>query len=115
MITTNSILLWLTSSIVLFLTAKLVPGFTIKSFPKAMLAALVVGFLNALVKPVLIFLTLPINILTFGLFTFVVNAVILRLAAGILKGFDIKGWSAALIGAVMMAIINMVFLLVFGN
>lgn len=98
------LILWLLSAALLYVTAVIVPGFTIKSFPSALIAAVVVGLFNMLLKPLLLLLTLPINILTLGLFTFVVQAVILRLSASLLKGFDISGWLPAILGAVVMSI-----------
>lgn len=97
---------WILSAICLYLTAVIVPGFIIKSFGSAMIASVVVGLFNALIRPILLFLTLPINILTLGLFTFVVNAIVLRLSAGLLKGFDINGWIPAIIGAVILALVQ---------
>ncbi len=105
---------WLLSSVVLLVVAYLVPGFRIHSFGSAMIASLVLGLLNALVRPILFFLTIPITILTLGLFTFVLNAIILRLAAGMLKGFDIDGWLSAIIGAIVLAIVNYVFFTLLG-
>ena len=109
------LVMWVASAVVLYLTAMLVPGFTIKSFGSAMLAAVMVGLLNMLFKPILIFLTLPINILTLGLFTFVVNAIILRMAAGLLKGFDNNGWFPAILGALVLAVLQAVGHLLFGS
>ncbi len=102
------LLVWLLSSLGLLITSKLVSGFEVKSFGSAMLASMVVGLLNVILRPILLFLTLPINILTLGLFTFVVNAIVLKAAAGILKGFNIKGWGAAIIGAFVLALVNMI-------
>ena len=105
--------LWLTSSVLLYFTAVLVPGFTIHSLGRAMLAAAIVGLLNRVLRPLLLFITLPINILTLGLFTFVVNAIILRLSAGMLKGFDIKGWGPAILGAVVLSLLQLAYTLIF--
>lgn len=109
------LILWLVSATVLLITAYIVPGFTIKSFGSAMWASLVVGLLNMIIRPVLMFLSFPINFLTLGLFTFVVNAIILRVAAGLLKGFDIDGWFSAIIGAVVLALVNYLFFVLFGH
>jgi len=107
------ILLWLVSALFLYLTAAIVPGFVIRSFPSALIAAVVVGLFNMILRPLLLFLTLPINIITLGLFTFVVQAIILRLAAGVLSGFEIKGWIPAILGAVVMSLIQAIAFLVF--
>ena len=107
------ILVWVLSATALFITSRMVKDFEIKSFGSAMLASLVVGFLNMILRPILFFLTLPINILTLGLFTFVVNAIILKLAAGMLKNFNIKGWWPAILGALVLAIINVLIFWIF--
>src|SRR5690606_10007939 len=88
----NLLIIWLLSAVFLYLTAMIVPGFVIRSFSSALIAAVVVGLFNMLLRPILMFLTLPLNILTLGLFTFVVQAIILRLSAGVLPGFAISGW-----------------------
>lgn len=107
------LLVWLLSSLGIFLTAKMVEGFEIKNFTSAMAASVVVGLLNMVLRPILILLTLPVNILTLGLFTFVVNAMVLRMAASFLKGFNIKGWGPAIIGAFVLAVINMIIFWIF--
>ncbi len=105
---------WLLSSAVLVIVAYVVPGFRINSFGTAMWASLVVGLLNILIRPVLLFLSIPINFLTLGFFTFVVNAVILRLAAGLLSGFEISGWVSAVLGAIVLSLVNYLFYMVLG-
>lgn len=109
------LVVWLLSAVSLYLTAVIVPGFTIKSFGSALISAAVVGLFNALIRPVLLFLTFPINIVTLGLFTFVVNAIILRLAAGLLKGFDIHGWLPAILGAIVLVFIQALVFWLFGG
>jgi putative membrane protein len=94
---TSLLLVWILSALAIFLTSKLVKGFEVKSFGSAMIASLVVGFLNMVLRPLLLLLTLPLNILTLGLFTFVVNAIVLRIAAGVLKNFEIKEWGPAIL------------------
>ncbi len=108
------ILVWLLSAAALFLTAQVVKGFEVKSFGSAMFASLVIGFLNMVLRPLLLLLTLPVNILTLGLFTFVVNAIVLRLAASLLQNFNIQGWLPAIFGAIILAIINVVIFSIFG-
>jgi putative membrane protein len=101
------ILVWFMSSLALILTSKMVKGFELKSFGSAMWASLIIGFLNMILRPILILLTLPINIITLGLFTFVVNAIVLKSAAGLLKGFQISSWGIAILGAIVLAFIQM--------
>lgn len=109
------LMLWLISAIVLMITAYIVPGFKIRSFGSALWASVIIGLLNMLIRPILLFLSFPINFLTLGLFTFVVNAIILRIAAGLLKGFDIDGWGSAITGAVVLALVNYLFFIMFGH
>lgn len=104
---TYYLILWLSSAIFLYITALIVPGFKISSFPRAMLAALVLGFFNASVKPFLLFISFPITFLTLGVFAFVISAVILRLSAAVMKGFDISGWIPAFLGALVLAALQM--------
>jgi putative membrane protein len=89
--------------------ALLVPGFRLKRFRSALLAAVILAVANTLVRPLLLFLALPLNLVTFGLFTFVVNATVLRLVAGVLDGFAVRGWGPALLGAVVFAVLNAAF------
>jgi putative membrane protein len=86
------------------LTAYLVRGFKVTGFWSALLAAFVIGLANVVLWPLFIFLTLPINILTFGLFTFVVNGAVLKLCAALLPGFEIKTWGAAIFGAIVLSV-----------
>lgn len=95
------------SGLVLMITAYLVPGFEISSFFDALLAVLILGFMNFLIRPIIVMLTLPLNILTIGLFSFVINALLLNVAAGLIDGFDIRSWYAAIVGAVVLSIVQM--------
>lgn len=108
------LLVWIFSAIALLITSRLVNGFDLKDFKGAMIASLVIGFLNAIIRPILFILTLPINILTLGLFTFVLNGIILRIAAGILPSFKIDGWITAIKAAVILMIVQLLLNLVFG-
>ncbi|MBS1961964.1 MAG: phage holin family protein [Bdellovibrionales bacterium] len=99
---------WVVSAVSLLLTSKVMPGFKVEGFGAALWAAVVIGVANVLVWPILIFLTLPINILTLGLFTFVVNGAVLKICAALIKGFDIKGWMSAIFGAILLSLIGTV-------
>lgn len=103
---THALLHWLLSALALIVTAYLVRGFKISSFGSALIAALVIGLANIVIWPVLIFLTLPINILTLGLFTFVVNGAVLRICAALLSGFAIEGWLAAIFGSIVLSLVS---------
>ncbi len=99
---------WLVSGFALALTAALVPGFRIRGFMTALVAALVIAAANFFIKPVLVFLTLPLTILTLGLFLFIVDAIVLRLCAAFMRNFEITNWFSAIIGAVILAIMSSV-------
>ncbi|MBD0262577.1 MAG: phage holin family protein [Tolypothrix sp. Co-bin9] len=102
------LLTWLGTAIALLITAHLVPGFIVKTFVTALLAAIVLGLVNAIVRPILSILTLPINLITFGLFTFVINALTLWLASALTPGygFEIRGFLPALLGSIVLAIVS---------
>lgn len=100
------LLIWLLNAIALLAVAYILPGITIASFGSAMIAALVLGLLNTLVKPILIFLTLPITIVTLGLFLLVLNALMFWFAGSILSGFRVNGFWWALIGAILYSIVS---------
>ena len=99
---------WLLLAAALLLVAHLYPGVTVNSFGAAMGAALVLGLLNTLVRPVLVLLTLPVTILTLGLFLFVVNALMFWAAASLLDGLNVAGFGAALIGSLIYSLCSMV-------
>lgn len=103
------ILHWLVSALALLITCKLMPGWRVKGFGAALIAAAVIGVADAVIWPVLIVLTLPINILTLGLFTFVVNGAVLKICAWLLDGFDISGWFSAIFGALLLSLVSTVF------
>lgn len=96
------LLTWLVTAISLMLTADIVPGFIIKSFSAAAIAAIVLGLVNAIVKPLLVILTLPLTIVTLGLFLFVINALTIWLAGALTLGFDVDGFVPALLGSIVL-------------
>ncbi len=95
------LLQWLLSAAALLTVAYLYSGVVISSFGAAMLAALVMGLLNAVVRPILVVLTLPVTVVTLGLFLFVINALMFWAASGLLAGFAVSGFVAALIGSLL--------------
>ena len=99
---------WMLLAAALLLVAHLYPGVTVKSFGSALIAALVLGLLNTLVRPLLVLLTLPVTLITLGLFLFVINALMFWSAAGVLDGFNVTGFSAALIGSLLYSLCGMV-------
>jgi putative membrane protein len=99
---------WLLLAAALLLVAHLYPGVTVKSFGSAMIAALVLGLFNALLRPLLVLLTLPVTVLTLGLFLFVINALMFYFAAELLSGLSVTGFGAALIGSLIYSLCGMV-------
>jgi len=99
---------WLLLAAALLLVAHLYSGVTIASFGSAMVAALVLGLLNTLVRPLLVLLTLPVTLVTLGLFLFVINALMFWSAASLLDGFGVTGFAAALIGSLIYSACGMV-------
>lgn len=93
---------WLINALALLALTQLLKGFHIDSFYWALIAALVIGLLNAIIRPVLILLTLPVTVLTLGLFTFVINAGILWFASSVLEGFRIADFWTALAAAIVL-------------
>ena len=96
------LLRWLLSAAALMLIAYYLPGISVASFYTALIAALVLGLVNALIRPIILALTLPVNILTLGLFTFVINALLFWLVATVVKGFSVAGFWPAFWGALIM-------------
>ncbi len=99
---------WLLSAAALLLVAYLYQGVEVRSFTAALIAALVIGLLNAVVRPVLVVLTLPVTVVTLGLFLFVINAMMFWAAASLLDGFEVRGFVGALIGSLIYSVIGMV-------
>jgi putative membrane protein len=100
------LLVWILNAVALLAVAYILPGIVVASFGSAMWAALVLGLFNMLVKPLFILLTLPITIVTVGLFLFVINALMFWLAGSILSGFQVNGFWWALIGALLYSLIS---------
>ncbi len=97
---------WLILTAAIYLAARFIDGIEVHGFVPALLAAAALGVLNALLRPVLIILTLPLNILTLGLFTFVINALLLKLASGVISGFEVHGFWPALFGALIISLVS---------
>jgi putative membrane protein len=99
---------WLLTAISILITAYFVPGFIVKSFAAAMVAAIILGLVNAVVKPILVILTLPLTIVSLGLFLFVINAITIWLAGAITPGFYVTGFLPALLGSIVLTIVTSV-------
>lgn len=99
---------WLLSAMALIVVALIVPGFEVTGFVAALVAAIAVGLANASLGLILKVLTLPLTVFTLGIFWFVINALMLKLAAAIVPGFAIQGFLPAFFGAIVLSLINVV-------
>lgn len=97
---------WLTTTAAIVATAYLLDGIQVRGFFSAVFAAAMLGILNAFFRPIALVLTLPINILSLGLFTFIINALMLKLASGIIPGFDVYGFWTAIFGSLLISLIS---------
>jgi len=100
------IIVWAINAVSLLILAWLMPAVNIASFGAALVAALVLGLLNAVIRPVLLVLTLPVNLLTLGLFTFVINGFLFWLAARFLEGFEVRSFGWAILAAIVYSLIS---------
>ncbi|CDE43428.1 putative uncharacterized protein [Clostridium sp. CAG:768] len=103
---------WILFALAIVFVAWLVPGIEVENFQSAMLVTVIIALINIFIRPLIVFITLPINILTLGIFTLVINALLLMLAGYLAPGVDVEGFLSAFIGSVVLAflglIINMV-------
>ena len=99
---------WLLSAAALLFVAYIYNGVQLQSYQAALIAALVIGLLNTLVRPILVILTLPVTVVTVGLFLFVINALMFWAAASLLDGFNVTGFWAALIGSLIYSVLSMI-------
>ena len=105
---TKLIVKWLLSAAALLFVAYVYSGVEVRSFTAALVAAFVIGLLNTVVRPILVVLTLPVTVVTLGLFLFVINALMFYFAASMLDGFQVSGFAAALIGSLLYSLCGMV-------
>lgn len=101
------LLRWLLNTLILLVVGYIVPGIKFESFWAALITSVIIGFLNAVIRPIIILLTLPVNILTLGLFTLIINAFVFWLAGTIVRGFEVANFWAAFWGALVYAILVM--------
>ncbi len=100
---------WLLTALALIITARIVPGIHIDNTVTLFIAALVLGLVNAIVRPILIFFTLPLTIVTLGLFILVINALLFMMAAYFVPGFSVDGFFPAFLGALVVSLLSTVF------
>lgn len=104
---------WLISALAIGITAYLLPGVKLSGFLAALVTAVVLGLANAVIKPLLLLLTLPLNILTLGLFTLVINAVLIMLTSAVVPGFYVSGFWQALLFSLVLVLVNYLLGLIF--
>lgn len=103
---TNILINWLISAIAVLGVAYILPGVSVTGFFVALIVALALGLANAVIKPIAVILTLPINILTLGLFTFVIDALLIMLAAAVVLGFSVANFWWALLFSLILSLVN---------
>ena len=111
---TKLVLKWALNSFALFIVMKLIPGIQIDRFQDLLLATLVIGLLNVFLKPIIVLLTLPVNLMTLGLFTLVINGLIFYMAAHLVPGLHVTGFGAAFIAALLFSMFSFVLNMLFG-
>ena len=109
------LLQWIVNAVALIIVSKVVPGFQVATVGTALIAVIVIGLLNATLGLLLKIITLPLGILTLGIFFLVINAFILKLSSGLVPGFYVKTFGAAFIGAIVLALLQMLFSLLAGD
>ncbi|MBI5126444.1 MAG: phage holin family protein [Candidatus Taylorbacteria bacterium] len=102
----NILIHWLVSAIAIVITAYILPGVSVSGLGAALILAVVLGLINAILRPMLLLLTLPINVITLGLFTLIINALLVLLADSIVTGFNVEGFLPALIFAVILTFVR---------
>jgi putative membrane protein len=112
---TRLILKWALNSFALFIVMRLIPGIQIDRFQDLLLATLVIGLLNVFLKPIIVILTLPVTLLTLGLFILVINGLIFYLAVLLVPGFHVTSFGAAFVAALLFSLFSFVLNMVFGS
>lgn len=100
------ILKWLALSLIIMFVGWVIPGITISSFTTALIASIAIALINLVIKPILVFLTLPINILTLGFFILIINALLFMFVAYLIPGVEVDGFWSAFLGALMLSILS---------
>ena len=103
----RTLIRWICYALALIFTAWIIPGIEVSSFLTAMLACVIIALINSFIKPVLELITLPINIITIGLFSFVLNAFLFMLAGWLTPGLEVEGFLSALFGSIVFSLISL--------
>jgi len=112
---TRLVLKWALNSVALFAVMRLLPGIQIDRFQDLLLATLVIGLLNSFLRPVIILLTLPVTMMTLGLFTLVINGLMFYLASHMVSGFHLNSFGTAFLAALLFSLISFVLNMLFGT
>jgi len=99
---------WLITTVAILITAYVLPGVTVRSFVAAVVTALVLGLINAIIRPILVVLTLPLTIVTLGLFIFILNALLVLLTSAIVPGFDVRSFWWALLFSLVFSVVSFI-------
>ena len=102
----NILFNWFLNAVAIMIAAYVLPGVHVKDFMVALVLAVILGIINAILRPILLILTLPINILTLGLFTFIINAFLIMLTASLVKGFSVDSFLWALAFSLLLSLVN---------
>lgn len=97
---------WIALALAIMFTAWVIPGISIASFTTALIAAVVIALVNLVIKPILVFLTLPINVMTLGIFVLIINALLFMFVAYLVPGVEIDGFLSAFLGAILLSILS---------
>lgn len=100
------LLVWLINTVALIAVAYLVPSITVSSFTTALVAALILGLVNAIIRPILVLLTLPVTLVTLGLFIFVLNGLLFWFVGSFVRGFEVHGFWAGVLGSILFSIVS---------
>ncbi len=98
---------WIIFALLIIFVSWIIPGITVDNFLSAMLVSVILALINAFIKPFILLITLPVNILTLGLFTFVINALMLMLAGAVTPGFEVEGFLSALLGSLLLSLFSL--------
>ena len=107
------LLIWLLNALALLTVAYVLPGITVDGFGAALVGALILGLINTLLRPLLILLTLPVTLVTLGLFILVINGMLFWFAGSVLKGFEVSGFWVGVLGALLYSIFSSVLAMIF--
>lgn len=107
------LLIWFLNALALLTVAYVLPGITVDGFTAALVAALILGLINTLLRPLLILLTLPVTVVTLGLFILVINGLLFWFAGSVLKGFEVSGFWVGVLGALLYSIFSSVLAMIF--